>query len=292
MECHGAETQEAKIRLDTLEFPSNEHVTAHVWKRVVDTVERGEMPPDYQDQPEDSEKQAWVEQVVHVIAQANPQPIALRRLNRLEYENTVHDLLGIDVPLADLLPEDGKVQGFDKGTDGLSFSSVLIEQYLEAANVAFDAAIRRYAPLPAEIRRTDLMSVSENIDSVRKKKGGVIEIDNSFVKFTPGWPPARLDPVNPIEDGVYRCRIAVWPHNPGDRTLAVAIYEGALFRGDTREFIGNFDVTGTSKEPRIIEFTCKFAEGDTIYVLPRIWPEHVTWRDKHEQRPGVGIVWA
>ncbi len=33
-------------------------------------------------------------------------------------------------------------------------------------------------------------------------------------------------------------------------------------------------------------------EGHSILIVPRIWPEHVTWRDKHEARPGIGIVWA
>ncbi|PQO38437.1 DUF1592 domain-containing protein [Blastopirellula marina] len=292
IECHGEETQEGKIRLDTLEFPSPENDTAHVWTRVVNAVERGEMPPDYQEQPADSEKQALVTQIVQTITSTIPQPSALRRLNRLEYERSVHDLLGVDVPLADLLPEDGLVQGFDKGGDGLNFSSVLMEQYLEAANVAFDATIRRYAPLPAETRRADVMSIPQNIESVRKNYGGVIEVDNSFVKFTPEWPITRLDPVHPIEEGVYRCRIAVWPHDPGDRTLAVALYVGSMFGKDTRDFVGIFDVTGTSKEPRIIEFTQQMSEGDTIHILPRVWPEHITWRDKNEKRPGVGIVWA
>ena len=39
--------------------------------------------------------------------------VILRRLNRTEYENTVHDLLKIDIPLADMLPEDATSNGFD-----------------------------------------------------------------------------------------------------------------------------------------------------------------------------------
>lgn len=292
VECHGAETQEASIRLDTLEFPSVSLDNAHVWSRVVNAVERGEMPPDYQEQPTDDEKNHLIRQIVETVSQAVPRPISLRRLNRREYENTVHDLLGIDVPLVDLLPEDGKVQGFDKGIDGLSFSSVLLEEYLKAANVAFDATIRRIEPLSPETRRAELMQIKENIDSVKKKKGGVIEVDDSLVKFTPGWPPARIDDAHPIEDGVYRCRVAIWPHEPNDRTISVALYVGALFGPDTQDFIGIFDATGTPQNPRIVEFTRRMKEGDTIHIVPRVWPEHVTWRDKHEQRPGVGIAWV
>jgi len=292
VECHGAETQEANLRLDTLEFPSAALDNAHVWSRVVHAVERGEMPPDYQEQPTADERNQLIGQIVETVTRATERPISLRRLNRQEYENTVHDLLGIDVPLVDLLPEDGKVQGFDKGIDGLSFSSVLLEEYLKAANVAFDATIRRIEPLSPETRRAELMQIKENIVSVEKKRGGVIEVDGSLVKFTPGWPPARIDDAHPIEDGVYRCRIAIWPHNPGDRTISVALYVGALFGPDTQQFIGIFDATGTPGEPRVVEFTCRMDEGDTIHIVPRVWPEHVTWRDKHEKRPGVGIAWV
>lgn len=292
IECHGADTQEAGIRLDNLAFPSPQLDNAHVWSRVVNAIERGEMPPDYQDQPSAEEKKQLIGQIVQTVSSSVQRPISLRRMNRQEYENTIHDLLGIDEPLVDLLPEDGSVQGFDKGADGLSFSSVLMEEYLKAANVAFDAAIRRIKPLPPETRRAELMQIKENIDSVDKKKGGVIEVDGSLVKFTPGWPPARIDSAHPIEDGIYRCRVAIWPHEPNNRTISVALYVGALFGPDTQDFVGVFDAAGTPEKPRIVEFTRRMKAGDTIHIVPRVWPEHVSWRDKHEQRPGVGIAWV
>lgn len=292
IECHGPGTQEAQIRLDELQFPAQENDTTHIWARVVDAVERGEMPPAYQTQPKDAEKQKVIAGIIETVTESIRQPIALRRLNRLEYENTVHDLLGVDVPLADLLPEDGLVQGFDKGADGLSFSSVLMEQYLEAANVAFDAAIRRYPPLPAITRRADIMSIRENIESVEKKRAGIIEVDESLVKFTAAFPPVWVDPACPPEDGTYRCRVAVWPYQPGKRSLSVAIYIGSLFGNHNLDFVGVFDATGTSKKPRIIEFTRKMSSRDTIHVVPRIWPEHVRWRDTHEKPPGIGISWV
>ena len=125
-------------------------------------------------------------------------------MNRVEYENTVRDLLGIDASLADLLPEDSSVQGFDNVAGGLGISSILIERYLEAADVAFDNTIRRIKPLPPETRRAVLMESKDNIDSVKGQKGGVIESAGAFVDFTPGWPPARVDAAHPIEPGRYR----------------------------------------------------------------------------------------
>lgn len=285
--CHGADAEPEMIRLDQL------LVSDGLAARIVEVIETGEMPPPGYERPAEADSRVFVEQLIDRIASAAPpRPMALRRMNRREYENTIHDLLGIDVPLLDLLPEDGSVQGFDNVAAGLSISSVLMERYLEAANVAFDAVIRRIRPLPAEVRRVELMDVKDNIESVKQKKGGTIEVGRSFVKFTPGWPPARIDPVHPIEDGVYRFRVAVWPHDPSERTLAVAIYVGSLFGPETRKFMGIYDVTGTPENPRVIEFTTHIQEGHAIHIVPRIWPEYVTWRDKHEPRPGIGILWA
>ncbi len=294
VECHGPDTAEAEIRLELLPPPTHPGPTAQTWTRVMDVIESGEMPPAGMDRPEPAQLNAVLGELAATFADSWRVPsTSLRRMNRREYENTVHDLLGIDVPLADILPEDSSVQGFDNVRDGLSISAVLMERYLEAAQTAFDATIRRIQPLPPATRRIELMQVKENIDAVAKKKGGVIEVDGSFVDFTPGWPPVRIDPAHPIEPGRYRCRLAVWPHEPNDRTLAVALYTGPLFGAGTQTPIGTFDVTGTSSEPRIIEFTTFMEAEQTIHIRSRIWPEHVTWRDKNkEARPGIGIAWV
>ncbi len=291
VECHGPDLQEADLRLDQLAPPDAS--SAEVWARIADVLEADEMPPEYQPRPEATAQQnvlAWIHGgLAHTAA---PVP-AVRRMNRVEYEHTVHDLLGVDVPLASLLPEDGRTQGFDNVAGGLGISAILMERYLDAADAAFDAVIRRIEPLPPATRRSVLMEDKNNIASVKGKKGGVIESHGAFVDFTPLWPPARADAAQPIEAGVYRCRVAVWPHEPGERrTLAVAVFTGPLFGPGDRHFQGVFDVTGTPDDPRIIEFETQMGEGHAIHVLPRIFPEHVTWRDQEEQRPGVAIQWA
>jgi hypothetical protein len=284
--CHGPEKQKGDLRLDTLPPGAEE------WQLVLEVLENGDMPPKKEPRPDAAETATIVKSLTASLQGRMEPPIALRRLNRVEYEMTVRDLLGIDVPLADLLPEDGRVQGFDNVADGLSLSPILMERYLEAANAAFEAAIRRIPPLPAKTRRAVVVNNKDNQDSFAKKKGGVIKAHDSFVKFTPGWPPIRIDEAHPIEDGLYRCRLAVWPHDPGDRTLAAAIYAGPLFGPGKRRFMGMFDVTGTPDDPRIIEFETFLRDGETLHLVPWIYPDHVTWRDKHEKRPGIGVVWV
>ncbi|MEQ8787594.1 MAG: DUF1592 domain-containing protein [Pirellulaceae bacterium] len=292
VKCHGGEKPKGDLRFDALAAPSADDDASETWARIAEVIEVGDMPPKSQPRPDAQQIAGVVRLIGEMMARGAEPPLALRRLNRTEYEHTIHDLLGIDTPLADLLPEDGSVQGFDNVADGLSISSILMERYLEAADVAFDGVIRRIEPLPPEARRAVMMESKENIDSVAKKKGGTIEVADSFVKFTPGWPPVRLDAAHPIEGGVYRCRIAVWPHQPSERTLVVAVYVGPLFGPGKRRFMGMYDVTGTPQNPRIIEFTTRVNEGHAMHIVPWIYPQHITYIHKDEPRPGVGVVWA
>ncbi len=293
VECHGTDVQKGDFRIDTVPPLDSAHNAAENWSLIADVLETGEMPPRKKPRPPTGEVEQLVEWVSAELAKISEPVPALRRMNRTEYEHTVQDLLGIDTPLAELLPEDNSVQGFDNVANGLGISSILMERYLEAANAAFEGVIRRIEPLPASTRRAVLMEQKENIASVKGNKGGVIEKDGGFVDFTPGWPPSRIDSAHPIEDGVYRCRVAVFPHDPNEhRTLSVGIFVGPLFGAGKREFMGIYDVTGTAQQPRIIEFTSRMAEGNSLHILPWVFPEHVTYRDKHEKRPGVGILWA
>ena len=81
----------------------------------------------------------------------------LRRLNRVEYENTVSDLLGIKVPSKDQLPADGSADGFDNAGAALHTSSFLMEKYLEAADSALNTAIvNRPKPPPLFEKRISI----------------------------------------------------------------------------------------------------------------------------------------
>src|SRR4029453_17434011 len=75
----------------------------------------------------------------------------VRRLNRVEYENTVRDLLGIDIDLQELLPPDASANGFDTSGEALHTSSFLMERYLEAADKALAVAIAN-GPQPKTVK--------------------------------------------------------------------------------------------------------------------------------------------
>src|SRR5207237_1971605 len=59
-----------------------------------------------------------------------------RRLNRTEYNNTLRDLFGVDLHPGDLLPSEGAGgEGFDNSGATLFTTPVLLEKYLEAAEL-------------------------------------------------------------------------------------------------------------------------------------------------------------
>jgi hypothetical protein len=289
--CHDDDTQKGDVRLDILPAPTLGGPHGQLWKTVYGMIESGDMPPKKKKQPAPTLRKEMLSLISRDMAKT-PGRVALRRMNRTEYEHTVQDLLGIRTPLAEYLPEDASVQGFDNVAGGLSISSELMGAYLTAANTAFDGVIRRIPPLPAAERRQVILDHKNAKASIKKKAGGVIEAEGSFVDFTPGWPPIEVGAAHPIEDGYYRVRISAWPYQPSNRTIAVAVYVGVQHGTGKRRFVDIFDVTGASQDPRIIEFNTWMNQGDAVHIKVQVYPEHVTWRHKDEPRPGVAVTWC
>jgi hypothetical protein len=74
-------------------------------------------------------------------ASADPGPSFVRRVTRLEYDNTVRDLLGTATTIAAQFPTEEVLLGFDNNASALSVSPELAEQYLDAAETLATAAV-------------------------------------------------------------------------------------------------------------------------------------------------------
>jgi hypothetical protein len=69
----------------------------------------------------------------------------VRRMNRAEFENTLRDLLDVPwIEVQELLPEDGRSDGYTKTAAALDVSPVLVAKYSEAIDKALMAAITRF----------------------------------------------------------------------------------------------------------------------------------------------------
>jgi hypothetical protein len=65
----------------------------------------------------------------------------MRRLNRREYDNTIRDLIGIDLGIAKDFPADDIAFGFDNIGSALKLSPTHIERYLDAAELVTQRAL-------------------------------------------------------------------------------------------------------------------------------------------------------
>lgn len=154
--CHNADT--LKGDLDIERFESAEMVTDSIalWRRMVMRIQNNEMPPKGKPRPTEEEKRIIADWVSALKAESEdcdrlateenvswyPGYVMSRRLNRAEYENTVKDLLGIDLPLADLFPADGAGgEGFDNNGNALFLSAIQLEKCVEAADLAVETAL-------------------------------------------------------------------------------------------------------------------------------------------------------
>jgi mono/diheme cytochrome c family protein len=160
-ECHGAETQKRQLNLEA--FASVDSLIEHRdrWEEVIGKLRDREMPPADEPQPSEHQRQAvarWLTDELARIDRVTPRDpgrITARRLNRAEYNNTVRDLLGVDLRPADDFPQDDSGYGFDNIADVLSLSPALMEKYLTSAERVARAAVfgpPRVAPTLIRLR--------------------------------------------------------------------------------------------------------------------------------------------
>ena len=147
VDCHSKEDAEAGIVLDEFESQAEAVKGGRTWLRVLDVLEGHVMPPADEPQPSLEELETmtgWIENdflAAQCGQDSSPAPVVIRRLNRQEYNNTVRDLLGIDLNLADSFPPDDIGFGYDNVGSALNISPVHVEKYLDAAELALQKAI-------------------------------------------------------------------------------------------------------------------------------------------------------
>ncbi|WP_153556822.1 DUF1592 domain-containing protein [Roseimaritima sediminicola] len=150
IDCHGSRP-EAGINLrSALNSPGATSSFLH-WKKAVANVKVHDMPPDYVDEiPTDEERRqftAWVGKLKY-LAPRDPGPFVIRRLSKVEYGNTLHDLYGVDPAIADSLPEEVLGEGYLN-----SISPLQSELFLEIANQVHDQVLAPEGQPPTEIQQ-------------------------------------------------------------------------------------------------------------------------------------------
>ena len=161
LECHDAESKKGGLNLSVPSVDFSDRSTHLRWVRIHDRVQSGEMPPKDSQRPNAEEIKPVLEWLSQALSsdelkrrEKNGRSVA-RRMNRTEFENTLRDLLDVPwIEVRELLPEDGRADGYTKTADALDVSPVLLAKYGEAIDKALDAAVAKWSAPPEVERRT------------------------------------------------------------------------------------------------------------------------------------------
>src|SRR5688572_5592829 len=164
--CHSEKTQAGKLNLEPLRDPATTATHIAVWQSVLEKMSAGAMPPPTAKPLTDAERAAvlgWINKLPGLSAgtttgEAMAGRVTARRLNRVEYNNTVRDLLGVAARPADEFPVDDSGYGFDNNGDVLSVSPMLMEKYMQAAEKISRLAVYGEVVPPKPTRLVRLMN--------------------------------------------------------------------------------------------------------------------------------------
>jgi hypothetical protein len=137
--CHNDTLATADFSLQSIDF-ANPGNHAEALEKVVKKIRAQMMPPAGMPRPPFETYQImanWLESELDLAWAANPNPgrvTPIHRMNRYEYNNTINDLLGLDVDVMELLPGDPTADGsFDNIASALPFSTAHMERYMSVA---------------------------------------------------------------------------------------------------------------------------------------------------------------
>ncbi|GDY23101.1 hypothetical protein LBMAG56_44480 [Verrucomicrobiota bacterium] len=293
VECHDTDTQKGKVRLDNLAPNFTSPASAEIWGKVFSQLEKREMPPKKKTQPTDAERQtvlSWLGRELHAATaarQAAEGRVAWRRLNRTEYQNTIHDLFGIEVNVLELLPEDALAHGFDKLSTALTLSPVQMEKYLEAADLALDTALGVGPPPKFLQERYAATNVVANWDS---KSVRWLADGGSVVLFNSGYSPTEVKKFRAPAPGRYRIRVSASGFQTAGAPAKFRLYGGSFGVGGKTKLLGHFEVPADA--PAVVELVARLdGRNDTLKVIPY---GTIPWQNAGATYtgPGLAVQWV
>ncbi len=261
--CHGGDKKKGDVTLDQDKTDQDIQKHRDVWEDALDMIQSGEMPPKKRPRPTEGEIALVVRGVEAALANLDctgprdPGRVTMRRLNKVEYNNTIRDLVGVDFKPAADFPNDDVGYGFDNIGDVLSLSPLLLEKYLIAADSILDQAIVKVdPPSPAKT----------NMGGLRVRPGVGEERRGLFMLQSNGAVTGQMY----VEEGDYFIHAVVFARPAGDEPVRAAIrVDGVLLK--------EFEVKAERAAPQTIEAKTHLKQGTSrvsiFFLNPYTAPE-------------------
>ncbi len=296
--CHGPKKQKGKLRFDTMPTMIADAAIAQRWQDILDVLNLSEMPPEDVKQPTKADLSNMLETLTGNLREAKKRladsggRVILRRLNRREYRRTIEALFGVPVDVS-ILPDDGRVDGFDTLGQAHGFSSLHLERYLSIGRKVLDKAYgvgkgraaRGYKKrvetegaskrIEREIPRLEkkIANATKLIEGGRKQHVERREITRTEVKLSRDYlgreeaqdgvllPFYGLNLIPHVQvgkkaaTGKYRVRVRCGRvGGKASNVVHMRVVRGE-FRAKVPDEVFYFQITGTREKPQVVEFT-------------------------------------
>lgn len=271
--CHDGADGEGGLDLTALRGDLDAPGEMDRWIRIFDRVRAGEMPPKDADRPKQDVQGEFLQTTRKWLSTHQREQwdelgrVRGRRLTNLQLERTLHDLLGIDIPLASLMAEEPRTNGFTTVADGQPMSHFQIQKHLEVVDVALDEAFRR-APMPnPDWKKT--FSAEELARRNPKRRTREPEMINGKAVT---WASTlvfygRLPATTAKEDGWYRFKVkASALKTPESGGVWCTVRTGpCVSSAPLMGWVGSFEATNTPQE---WTFECWLPKDHMLEIRP------------------------
>jgi len=294
-DCHGPDEQESNLRIDVLDPDMVKGQHGGKWREVLDALNRGDMPPDEAAQPSEQEREVIIDWMASALDRAaklrrsTGGHVVLRRLTRREYNNTMRDLLGVEMDFAKDLPPDSKgIDGYKNNGQFLGMSELQLQEYYKAAKRGLASAIVRGEQPKPIIQKVTECAKGVRFDSLAlapfsKELGGtVVGFSKPNSKGKKKGAARKNVMVLLVRDklptvGAFRVKIRA-AATGGDDSMSpprmrVAVGHKTGVGIEPQRQMGLVDVTAQLDQPQVFEFTGRFEEyplhtGPTLKKFP------------------------
>lgn len=294
-DCHGPDEQESDLRIDLLDPDMVKGQHGGKWREVLDALNRGDMPPDEAAQPSEQEREAIIDWMASALDRAaklrrsTGGHVVLRRLTRREYNNTMRDLLGVEMDFAKDLPPDSKgIDGYKNNGQFLGMSELQLQEYYKAAKRGLASAIVRGEQPKPIIQKVTECAKGVRFDSLalapfsEELGGTVVGYSKPNSKGKKKGAARKNVMVLLVRDklptvGAFRVKIRA-AASGGDDSMSpprmrVAVGHKTGVGIEPQRQMGLVDVTAPLDRPQVFEFTGRFEEyplhtGPTLKKFP------------------------
>jgi hypothetical protein len=244
-QCHGNGKHKGDVVLDRYTTLASIQADHRTWGTVADVLTQKAMPPEKKPQPSEGqsvEVVRWIGQAMSLCDCSGPRDpgrVAIHRLNKNEYNNTIRDLVGVDFQPGKDFPADDTGYGFDNIADVLSMSPLLVEKYLTAAEQVMEKAVVTDTTYKPKTKKFE----TAGLDSTGNNTGGDL-LTNGEVFGTYDFPAT----------GDYEMRLRAGQDKFGDEDAKMVL------KLDDKE-LHTFEVSAPRRAPKSYKFRLEHVEA-------------------------------